>query len=85
MHSIPGGFWEWFGSIPNEAQFFFFVFAAFFLCLMIAIVAVTIYKIHKSRLNDALKRELLDRGMSAEEIATVINAKPAKVGTQVEP
>ena len=35
-------------------------------------------KHNKNRLDDALKRELLDRGMSADEIATVVRARPQR-------
>ena len=45
---------------------------------VIAIVSALIYRIHKNRLEVALKRELLDRGMSADEIATIVNARPRK-------
>jgi len=48
----------------------------------IAIVCTTVYRIHNNRVEDALKRELLDRGMSAEEIATVIGAKPGASRSQ---
>jgi hypothetical protein len=45
---------------------------------VIAIISSLIYRIHKNRLEVSLKRELLDRGMSADEIATIVNAKPRK-------
>lgn len=44
--------------------------------IVFAILAGVTYKMHKNRLEDALKRELLDRGMSAAEIATVVHATP---------
>jgi hypothetical protein len=44
----------------------------------IAIISTLIYRIHKNRQEVALKRELLDRGMSADEIATIVNARPRK-------
>jgi hypothetical protein len=37
-----------------------------------------VYTIHKNRLEAALKRDLLERGMSAEEVATDIWAKAGK-------
>jgi hypothetical protein len=43
-----------------------------------AILTITVYKMHKNRLEDALKRDLLDRGMSASEIAMVVRARPGK-------
>jgi hypothetical protein len=45
---------------------------------IVTVVFCTIYAMHKNRLEDSLKRELLDRGMSADEIATVIRARPTK-------
>lgn len=42
----------------------------------IVVIAVTIQKIHKNRLDDALKRELVERGFSAEEIARIIESAP---------
>jgi hypothetical protein len=44
----------------------------------IAIIGGVVYAIHKNRLENALKRELLDRGLSADEIATVVSAKAGK-------
>jgi hypothetical protein len=46
-------------------------------CLIFAlspIVAICWYKIHKNRTIAALKHDMLDRGMSAEEIKTVLDA-----------
>jgi hypothetical protein len=54
------------------------VFSAFALISFMAIVSITIYKLHKNRLEIALKRELVERGMSPDEIATIIRAKPTK-------
>ena len=48
---------------------------------LVAIVTTmfaTIYAMHKNKLQDLLKRELLDRGMSADEIVAVTRAKPTK-------
>jgi hypothetical protein len=42
------------------------------------IICYTIYLIHKNRAEVELKRELLDRGLSADEIATIIRATPPK-------
>jgi hypothetical protein len=49
---------------------------------IIVILAVTIYSMHKNRLDDSLKRELLDRGMSADDIATVMNKPVSKRDSQ---
>lgn len=79
MHSVPTSFWGWYTtSLSEENQALIPVFGAMFVCVIVAIIAGTIYKIHKTRAEDALKRELLDRGMSADEIATIIRAVPPK-------
>jgi hypothetical protein len=44
----------------------------------VTVVAATFYKMHKNRLETTLKRELLEQGMSAEEIVSVVRAKPGK-------
>lgn len=44
--------------------------------LTVAIVAFTVYKVHRNRLNDALKRELLERGTSPDEIVAIVRATP---------
>jgi len=44
----------------------------------IAIIGSVVYAIHKNRLEHALKRDLLDRGLSADEIAKVVSATASK-------
>ena len=51
------------------------ILGTFALVFVVTIAAGTIYKIHKNRLDDSLKRELLERGMSADEIVSVIRTK----------
>jgi hypothetical protein len=80
MSSVPTSFWEWVLTLDKEAQIGVMVFGVVALLLMTIIICITIYSVHKNRLDDALKRELLERGMSAEEIATVIRAKPTGDG-----
>lgn len=40
-----------------------------------ALIAGTVRKMRQARLDDDLKREMIERGMSAEEIAQVIEAE----------
>lgn len=84
MQSVPGTLWEWLSALePGERLALSVVVTALLLLsavLVVAIVAFTIRAIHKHRLDDALKRELLDRGMVAEEIALVVQAKSGKCG-----
>jgi hypothetical protein len=77
MHSVPTNFWEWTVSLNSDdrAGLIFAVIAA--VVGVIAIVATTIYKMHRNRLEDSLKREMLDRGMTADEIAIVM-ARPKR-------
>jgi hypothetical protein len=77
MQSIPSSFWQWLSTLKSDdvvGLSICFVLAA---VAAIAIICTAIYKIHKSRVDDSLKRELLDRGLGADEIATIINAKSA--------
>ena len=41
---------------------------------IICTIASTIRKMHRDRLNDELKREMVERGLSVEEIVQVIEA-----------
>jgi hypothetical protein len=66
---------------PGERLPFFIVasiLGIFALVFIVTVVTGTVYKMHKNRLETALKRELLEQGMSAEEIVAVIRAKPGK-------
>ena len=80
MSSVPTSFWEWVLTLDKEAQIGVIVFGVVAILLMTIIICITIYSVHKNRLDDALKRELLERGMSANEIATVSGAKPSRTG-----
>jgi len=78
MNSVPSDVWEWTASLGSGERVAIIILGVFAIVLVVIVVFGTICKMHKNRLDDALKRELLERGMSAEEIATVIRAKPAK-------
>jgi hypothetical protein len=53
------------------------------LCTLIVFISSTITSIHKRRLEMDLKREMIDRGMTADEIVKVIEAAPPlEDGTQ---
>jgi hypothetical protein len=43
-------------------------------CLLAPVVAICWYKIHKNSVAAALKQDMLNRGMSADEIKTVLDA-----------
>jgi|RhiMethySRZTD1v2_1073278.scaffolds.fasta_scaffold2846812_1 hypothetical protein len=53
------------------------------ICTAIVFLSNTITSIHRRRLEVEMKREMIERGMSAEEIATIIEAAPPlEDGTQ---
>ena len=58
----------------------FLLIAVAALVLIAGIVAGTIRSMHKHRLDDALKRELVDRGISAEEIEWIVKARKGTGG-----
>jgi len=78
MRSVSGDFWSWFSKFNAEDVTGFIAVVLVFSVAAVAVVCLTIYLVHKNRAEDALKRDLLDRGLSADEIATIINAKSDK-------
>jgi uncharacterized membrane protein len=82
MQSVPGNFWEWTSNLSSGERTGLMVLSVVAVVTIIVILAVTIYSMHKNRLDDSLKRELLDRGMSADEIATVMNKRVSKRDSQ---
>lgn len=56
----PGSFSEWIGALEagqRTGMIALFIVAVVFVA---TVLMITIYKMHKNRLEDALKRELLD-------------------------
>jgi hypothetical protein len=78
MKSVPSDFWLWFSKFNAEDVTGFIAVVLVFSVAAVAVVCLTFYLVHKNRAEIALKRELLDRGLSADEIATVISAKADK-------
>jgi xanthine/uracil permease len=78
MHSVSGDFWSWFSKFNAEDITGFIAVVLVFSVAAVAVVCLTVYLVHKNRAEIALKRELLDRGLTADEIATVISAKADK-------
>ena len=74
MHATPTNFWEWMSRVAAGDVTAIVVITIFAVVGIVAILSVTVYRIHKNRLDDTLKRELLDRGLTADEIATIVNA-----------
>jgi hypothetical protein len=78
MNSVPSSFWQWMAELHSEERTGLMVLCVVAIAFIVTVVFCTIYMMHKNRLEDSLKRELLDRGMTADEIATVIRARPTK-------
>jgi hypothetical protein len=78
MTSVPTSFWEWVADLGSGERTGLMVISIVAIVFTVWMVLVTLYLIHKNRLEDALKRELLDRGMSADDIATVVRARPRR-------
>ena len=87
MNSVPTNLWEWLAPIQPEERFALcittIVVGLTALVFVIAIVSHMTGKIHRARLENALKRELLDRGMSSEEIAQIVEASAAPKGLRL--
>ena len=53
------------------------------ICTIVVFVSGTINSIHRRRVEADMKREMIERGMSADEIVTIIEAaSPPEDGTQ---
>jgi hypothetical protein len=78
MNATPGSFWEWIALLDSGERTGLMVLSLFGIMFNVTVAFCAMYYMHKNRLDDALKRELLDRGMSADEIATVVRARPQR-------
>jgi hypothetical protein len=78
MSSVPGSFWEWVALLDSGERTGLMVLCIVAIVFTVTVMLCTVYQIHKNRLEDALKRELLDRGMTADDIATVVRARPRR-------
>jgi hypothetical protein len=73
---LANSFWQWVQSMPHPEAI---IMPIFFIALTgIVTGGIVINSIHRRRAESDLKRELLERGMSADEIATVIRATPTR-------
>ena len=78
MQATPDSFWQWVGTRHTD-EFALFVIPIFFIVLAVVVTTgMVLNSIHRRRAEINLKRELLDRGMSAEEIATIVAATSAR-------
>ena len=75
MQSIPEDFWSWLNKLNGEDVTGVVSIVCFFAAVTVFVLCWTVCKVHKTRSDAALKRDLLDRGLSADEIATIVGAK----------
>ena len=63
MQATPTSFWEWAAGPYSEERIWLLFICLTAMVMIIVTAAVTIYSMHRNRLDDSLKRELLDRGI----------------------
>lgn len=78
MRSVPSNFWEWAATLKGEERLAALAIGIGALVLITVAICTTIYNIYRTRAENALKRELLDRGLSADEIATIVHSPDRK-------
>ena len=70
--------WDWLGQTPAGDRAPLLAISGVMVILLIIVIAVIVSKtacrIQKARLENGLKRELVDRGFSAEEIERIVRA-----------
>jgi uncharacterized membrane protein len=75
MHSQPATFWQWITAQDSGDLAGFAILLALTMVLIIVALSMFVYHMHKNRLQHELKRELIDRGFSAQEIALILYGK----------
>jgi hypothetical protein len=81
MNSPSPSFWQWFTSLDTGDLAGLSILAVCGLVVMTLILSMTVYFIHKNRLQNALKRDMLERGFDAEEIALAAHGTPRAAKT----
>jgi hypothetical protein len=88
MNAEPQTIWDsiiQIAAADRAALIALFIIVATLIIVVIAVIASkTVYRMHKNRLEDALKRELIERGFSADEIATIVESSAAPKNPQPE-
>jgi hypothetical protein len=84
MHTaMPTGFYEFLMTFDEAHRFPLMVVmimgGTMALMFLSVVVALTVRSMYKHRLNDALKRELVERGLSGEEIERIVGRKATAV------
>jgi len=79
VNTVPASLWEWLAAIDPDKRFVLSIMALVFAFIVVVAavgaVANVVRSIHQSRVESALKRELLDQGLPADEIARIVEAK----------
>ena len=74
MESVPNTLWDVFTQMDSSDLVGLAAIAMVLICVVAGIIARTAYRMHKNRLEDSLKRELVDRGFSADEVVNILGA-----------
>jgi hypothetical protein len=77
MNSEPTNIWMWSATLTQDEREMIIFFGLGALVLITWTVTLMIQKMYRARLEDSLKRELVERGMSAQEIIGIIEASSA--------
>jgi hypothetical protein len=83
MNSLPPSptFWQWLTSIDSgDLAGLSFLAGCCFIAFTL-ILSVTAHFMYKNRLQNALKRDMLERGFDAEEIALAVHGTPRAAKT----
>src|SRR5438093_970956 len=94
MQPISTNFWEWMSWFSPNDRLHLLLFGIFVavvvigcatgvICTIVVFASTTINSIHRRRLEADMKREMIERGMSADEITKIIEAAaPPEDATQ---
>ena len=80
MRSIPSNFWDWAATLNGDERLVVLAIAIGGVVLITIAVCTMVYSISRTRAEIGLKRELLDRGLNADEIALIMSKPEQKRG-----
>jgi hypothetical protein len=77
---MANGRWDWFSELNAGNKFALIIVgiscATGVICTAVVFISGTINSIHRRRVATDLKREMIERGMTADEIVRIIEAAP---------
>jgi hypothetical protein len=89
MQSVPINIWEWLDKIQPDDRLPIVIVSILFglgaLVLIVWILAHAVSRIHRLRTEANLKHELLERGLSADEVAMVVASTAGRSGNKSLP